>query len=90
MTGVERKFNVNRRNRRADYAAPPVLGNDLLPWMVVALGGAMLVGNVMALVRPPPKPKTGELAQAPRNRTLAMAAVGLLAVIWAGASLVTK
>ena len=90
MTGDERKFNVNRRNRRADYAATPVLGNDLLPWMVVALGGAMLVGNVMALVRPPPKPKTGELAQAPRNRTLAMAAVGLLAVIWAGASLVTK
>ena len=90
MTGDERKFNVSRRNRRADYAAPLVLGNDLLPWMVVALGGAMLVGNVMALVRPPPKPKTGELAQAPRNRTLAMAAVGLLAVIWAGASLVTK
>ena len=67
-----------------------MLGNDLLPWMRFALGGAMLVGNVLALVKPPEKPKQDDLAQAPRNRTLAMAAIGLFAVIWAGVSIFSK
>jgi hypothetical protein len=30
-----------------------LLGDDLLEWILLALGGALLVGNVMALVRPP-------------------------------------
>ena len=79
-----------RSNPHPEYDQLSVLGNDLLPWMVVALGGAMLVGNVMALVKPPPKAKPGELAQAPRRRTLFMAGIGLLAVIWAGASIFAK
>jgi hypothetical protein len=29
------------------------LGEDFFPWMVLALGAAMVVGNVIALVRPP-------------------------------------
>ena len=32
------------------------LGDDLLAWLVLALGGALLVGNVMAIVRPPARP----------------------------------
>jgi hypothetical protein len=34
-------------------SAAVFLGNDLLAWIVLALGGAMVAGNVLALVRPP-------------------------------------
>ena len=64
------------------------LGDDLLPLLVLALGGAMLVGNVMALVRPPEKPREGELERAPAGRSIAMAVVGGLAALWAVASLI--
>ncbi len=65
------------------------LGEDLLPLLVLALGAAMVVGNGMALLRPPPTPKEGELERAPVGRSLVMVAVGLLAGIWALASLLT-
>jgi hypothetical protein len=29
------------------------LGEDFLPWMVLAIGAALVAGNVLALVRPP-------------------------------------
>ena len=32
-------------------------GADFLAWIVLALGGAMAVGSVMALIRPPEKAK---------------------------------
>ena len=42
------------------------LGDDLLAWLVLALGGALLVGNVAAIVRPPDEPREeGALRQAP-------------------------
>ena len=63
------------------------LGNDLLAWLLLALGGAMAVGNGLALVRPPPKAKDGDLARAPVGRSLVMLGVGLVAAIWALASL---
>ena len=65
------------------------LGEDLLPLMVLALGAAMVFGNVLALVRPPQERKEGELERAPRGRSLGMAALGLIASIWAIASLLT-
>ncbi|MFV1989356.1 MAG: hypothetical protein ACC652_01290 [Acidimicrobiales bacterium] len=65
------------------------LGDDLLAWMVLALGGAMLVGNVGALVRTNEAPKEGDLARAPVARSMIMAGVGLFASIWAFASLVS-
>lgn len=65
-----------------------LLGDDLLPLLVLALGAAMVFGNVLAIVRPPANPKEGELAQAPRGRSIAMASLGLIAAIWAIASLV--
>lgn len=65
-----------------------LLGDDLLPLLVLALGAAMVLGNVLALVRPPAEPKEGELDRAPRGRSLGMAAIGFLAAIWAIASLV--
>jgi hypothetical protein len=68
--------------------ADGLLGDDLLLFLVMAMGGALLVGNVMALVKPPPRPKPGELARAPRGRTLLMAFVGFIALIWSLASIV--
>jgi hypothetical protein len=64
-----------------------LLGQDLLAYLVLALGAAMLVGNVLALLRPPAKKTTGQLNRAPLGRTLTMATVGLLAAVWALASL---
>lgn len=65
------------------------LGDDLLPYLVLALGGALFAGNVMALVRPPQKRDEGDLERAPVGRSVAMAAVGLIAAVWAVASLVS-
>ena len=65
------------------------LGEDLLPLLVLALGAAMVVGNGLALLRPPPTPKEGELDRAPVGRSMVMVAVGLLAGIWALASLLS-
>lgn len=64
------------------------LGEDLLPYLVLALGGALLVGNVLALLRPPARPEEGDLERPPVARTLVMAAVGAAAALWAVASLV--
>ncbi|HRD99747.1 MAG TPA: hypothetical protein PLV68_00530 [Ilumatobacteraceae bacterium] len=66
-----------------------LLGDDLLQYLVLALGGALLVGNVLALVKPPPAPKDGDLDRAPRGRSIGMALIGLVAVVWALATLLT-
>ncbi len=65
------------------------LGEDLLAWLVLAIGGALCVGNVLALVRPPEAPKEGELERAPVGRSIVMAVVGGVAAIWALGSLFT-
>lgn len=65
------------------------LGNDLLPYLVLALGGALAFGNGMALVRPPRESKEDELARAPVGRSAVMIGIGLVAAIWALASLIT-
>jgi hypothetical protein len=63
------------------------LGNDLLAWLLLALGGAMAVGNALALVRPPAKTKKGDLPRAPVGRSVLMLLIGLVAAVWAVASL---
>jgi hypothetical protein len=65
----------------------PFLGNDLLPWLVLAIGGALAVGNGLALVRPPRQAREGELARAPVGRSMVMLVIGVVAAIWALASL---
>jgi hypothetical protein len=60
------------------------LGEDLLAWLLLAFGGAMLVGNVAAVFKPRETPREdGELTHAPKARSLAMAALGLVASLWA-------
>ena len=63
------------------------LGDDLLPLLVLALGAALVVGNGLALVRPPRQAKPGELTRAPIARSLVMVVIGLVATIWAIGSL---
>ena len=64
-------------------------GPDLLVYLVLALGGALVVGNVLALVRPPERPNEGELDKAPTARSVLMAVVGGIAAIWAIATLLS-
>lgn len=64
------------------------LGDQLLTYLLLALGGALFFGNALALVRPPRQAKEGELARAPVGRSLIMMAAGLVAAVWAAASLI--
>jgi hypothetical protein len=66
------------------------LGNDLLAWLVLALGGALLVGNGIALVRPPEQLDRGDLPRAPVARTFVMMLIGAVAAVWSLASLLSK
>jgi hypothetical protein len=64
------------------------LGDDLLAWLMLALGGALLIGNVAAIVHPPERPEEERaLERAPIGRSLVMALIGLVAAVWALASL---
>jgi hypothetical protein len=64
------------------------LGDDLLAWLMLALGGALAAGNVMAIVRPPAEAKSGDLPRAPIARSVGMAVVGAVVAIWGLASLI--
>jgi hypothetical protein len=65
------------------------LGDDLLQWLLLAIGGALFAGNLMAVVRPPAQQRDdANLERAPVARSLAFAALGLIAAVWALASLV--
>ena len=65
------------------------LGDNLLPYLVLALGAALVFGNGMALARPPKQVKKDELERAPVGRSAVMIGIGFVAAIWALASLVT-
>jgi len=93
VIGVPKRILRKRFPTRARSAVlaetPLLLGDNLLPLLVLALGGAMAVGSILALVRPPAKPtREGDLPRAPLVRTVIFASVGLLAALWAFASLV--
>ena len=65
------------------------LGENLLGYLVLALGGALAVGNILALIKPPPSSRTdGDLAKAPLWRSVLMISIGGLAAMWALASLI--
>lgn len=68
------------------------LGEDLLQYLLLALGGALFVGNVAALIRPPersgPAPDDAQLPRAPIVRSVVYAGLGLVAAVWALATLI--
>lgn len=65
------------------------LGENLLAWLVLAIGGALAVGTILALVRPPKEHESGDLTRPPLARSLVMIALGSIAAIWGVASLVS-
>lgn len=73
----------------ADGSSAPFLGNDLLPYLVLAIGGAMVAGNLAAVLRPPARGprQEGDLAHAPVGRSMVMVVIGLVAGLWALVSL---
>ena len=66
------------------------LGEDLLAWLVLAFGGALFVGNALAIVKPPARQlDETNLERAPVVRSAVYAGIGLVAAVWALASLVS-
>jgi len=66
------------------------LGEDLLAWLTLAFGGALFVGNTLALFKPPAKQlDEANLERAPVLRSVIYAGIGLVAAVWALASLVS-
>ena len=66
------------------------LGEDLLQWLLLALGGALFVGNVAAIVKPPEQRHDDDsLERAPIGRSLVYAGLGLVAAVWALATLIS-
>ena len=77
------------------------LGEDFLPWMVLAFGAALVIGPLLALLRPP-RPTDGPSSgsdpsvdgdgvaeRPPLARTIAMIAIGAVAAVWGLASLLS-
>jgi hypothetical protein len=66
------------------------LGEDLLAWLTLAFGGALFVGNLMAIVKPPAEQlDEANLERAPVVRSAVFAGIGFVAAVWALASLVS-
>lgn len=64
-----------------------LLGEDFFAWAVLAIGAAMAIGNLAALVRPPATRPEGSVERPPVGRSLLMALIGAVAAVWALASL---
>jgi hypothetical protein len=64
-----------------------LLGEDFFAWAVLAIGGAMAIGNLAALVRPPATRPAGSMDRPPVGRSVLMALIGAVAAVWALASL---
>jgi hypothetical protein len=91
---------MSEASTRLNGGAMNPLGDNLLAWLVLAFGGAMCIGTLMAMVRPPEPPRgapargqarrSGAAApprQVPLARSIVFIAVGGLAALWALASL---
>jgi hypothetical protein len=65
------------------------LGENLIVYLVLALGAALAVGNILAMVKPPEKPQgENDLQMAPKGRSLGMALIGIIAALWSIVSLI--
>lgn len=62
------------------------LGKDLLPWLLLAFGGAMVAGNLLALFRPPAN-MDKDMERPNPSRAWSMIAVGAVVAVWALATL---
>ena len=67
-----------------------LLGEDLLGWLLLALGAAMFVGNGLAILRPPANKENTDLKKAPIARSLIFMLLGLIASVAALGTLILK
>ncbi len=65
-----------------------LLGENFFSLLTLALGAALAGGNIVALIKPPPHLKEGSLEAPPLKRSAIQIVIGLLACLWAIASLV--
>lgn len=72
------------------FADELFLGHDLLAWLVLAVGGALVVGNLAALIRPPTQVGDAAPSAALRRRSAIYIGIGAIAAIWALATLLTR
>ena len=66
------------------------LGEDLLGWLLLALGAAMFVGYGLAILRPPANKENTDLKKAPIARSLIFMLLGLIASVAALGTLILK
>ena len=67
------------------------LGQNLLAWLVLALGASMAAGNLAALLRPRAQRRDPtDLDRAPLGRSILYIIVGSVAALWAVASLLSS
>ena len=65
-----------------------LLGGDPIPWLVLAVGRGLAVGTTLALVRAQGDAAEGQLERPPLARSVVMIGIGLVAALWALASLI--
>jgi hypothetical protein len=87
LVGNAQRF-VLAADESTDTSINP-LGEDLLPWIVLAIGGALAVGTALALVRPREDAEGNDLARPPMVRSIAMIVLGGVAALWGLASLLS-
>jgi hypothetical protein len=72
---------------------PLFLGKDLLPWLLLAFGAAMVVANIAAMVRPPridrDDPLSARREPPPLSRVAPWILLGTLVAVWAAATLLS-
>ncbi len=65
------------------------LGEDILVWLMLAVGGALTIGTATALINPKEEIGEDELDRPPLVRSLIQIGIGLVVVVWAAVSLFT-
>ncbi len=63
------------------------LGDNLLPSIVLAIGGALFVGTLLAMFRPRQDPEGNDLERPPLARSIVMLVIGGVAAAWGLASI---
>ena len=64
------------------------LGENLIVYLVLAFGGALAVGNFLALISTKEAPKDRDFERPPLFRSIVMILIGVIAAIWAIISLI--